>query len=52
MEVFIMENIIFDIMVIIVIGAGMLTCIYEVGGSSCANVSNQPDIEQDKKQNK
>lgn len=28
-----MENIIFGIMVVIALGAGVFTCIYEVGGS-------------------
>ena len=34
MEVFIMQNIIFGIMVLIAVGAGVVTCIYEAGGSS------------------
>lgn len=33
-----MENIIFGIMVVIALGAGVFTCIYEVGGSQKANV--------------
>ncbi len=33
------ENIIFSIMVVIAVGAGIFTCIYEVGGSS--NVSSE-----------
>ena len=31
------ENIIFSIMVVIAVGAGIFTCIYEVGGSSNAS---------------
>lgn len=49
MEVFIMENIIFGIMVLIAVGAGIVTCIYEVGGSSRANVSEQSIVEQNNK---
>lgn len=37
------ENIIFGIMVIIAVGAGIFTCIYEVGGSR-----KKPDTEQPK----
>lgn len=32
-----MENIIFGIMVVIALGAGVFTCIYEVGGSQKTN---------------
>lgn len=32
-----MENIIFGIMVVIALGAGVFTCIYEVGGSKKTN---------------
>lgn len=35
------ENIIFSIMVVIAVGAGIFTCIYEVGGSSNAS-SEEP----------
>lgn len=49
MEVFIMENIIFGIMVLIAVGAGIVTCIYEVGGSSRANISEQSIVEQNNK---
>lgn len=41
-----MENIIFGIMVLIAVGAGIVTCIYEVGGSSGKNVSEQSDAKQ------
>lgn len=44
-----MENIIFGIMVLIAVGAGIVTCIYEVGGSSRANVSEQSNTEPDNK---
>lgn len=43
---FLMENIIFGIMVLIAVGAGIVTCIYEVGGSSGKNVSEQSDAKQ------
>ncbi len=46
-----MENIIFGIMVLIAVGAGVLTCIYEVGGSSRTNVSEQSQTEPDTKKN-
>lgn len=36
-----MENIIFGIMVVIALGAGVFTCIYEVGGTSKTNKENQ-----------
>ena len=36
-----MENIIFGIMVVIALGAGVFTCIYEVGGSRKSNLENQ-----------
>jgi hypothetical protein len=36
-----MENIIFGIMVVIALGAGVFTCIYEVGGSQKTNPENQ-----------
>lgn len=36
-----MENIIFGIMVIIALGAGVFTCIYEVGGNRKTNTENQ-----------
>lgn len=51
MEVFIMENIIFGITVIIAFGASMLTCIYEAGSTLHANASDQRNTEQDKKKN-
>lgn len=35
------ENIIFSIMVVIAVGAGIFTCIYEAGGSSSAS-SEEP----------
>lgn len=38
-----MENIIFGIMVAIALGAGVFTCIYEVGGSRKTNTKNQND---------
>lgn len=44
-----MENIIFGIMVLIAVGAGIVTCIYEVGGSSRANVSEQSNTKPDNK---
>ncbi len=47
-----MENIIFGIMVLIAVGAGIVTCIYEVGGSSRANVSEQSDAGSDTKNSK
>ena len=37
----IMENIIFGIMVIIALGAGVFTCIYEVGGNRKTNTEHQ-----------
>lgn len=49
---FVMENIIFGIMVLIAVGAGIVTCIYEVGGSSRANVSEQSDAGSDTKNSK
>ncbi len=36
-----MENIIFGIMVVIALGAGVFTCIYEVGGSQKANTESK-----------
>ncbi|EOS45709.1 hypothetical protein C809_02896 [Lachnospiraceae bacterium MD335] len=36
-----MENIIFGIMVVIALGAGVFTCIYEVGGSQNANTETK-----------
>lgn len=44
-----MENFIFGIMVLIAVGAGIVTCIYEVGGSSHTNVSEQSHTEQNNK---
>lgn len=44
-----MENIIFGLMVLIAVGAGIITCIYEVGGSSRASASEQSDTEQNNK---
>ncbi|MDE6998760.1 MAG: hypothetical protein K2P73_00430 [Lachnospiraceae bacterium] len=44
-----MENIIFGIMVLIVVGAGIVTCIYEVGGSSRANAGEPSNTEQNTK---
>lgn len=44
-----MENFIFGIMVLIAVGAGIVTCIYEVGGSSRTNVSEQSPTEQNNK---
>lgn len=46
MEVLNMENIIFGIMVLIAVGAGIVTCIYETGGFSRSNVSQQSNTEQ------
>ncbi len=40
------ENIIFALMVVIALGAGIITCIYEVGGSSRKTESNQQETEQ------
>jgi hypothetical protein len=34
------ENIIFGIMVIVALGAGVFTCIYEAGGTSKSDSSN------------
>lgn len=36
-----MENIIFGIMVVIALGAGVFTCIYEVGGSQKADTESK-----------
>lgn len=55
LEVFIMENIIFGLMVVIVAGAGLLTCIYEAGGSvhkTVDELSNPENTEQNRKQDK
>lgn len=41
-----MENIIFGIMVLIAVGAGIVTCIYEAGGSSRANAGKRTSTEQ------
>lgn len=38
-----MENIIFGIMVLIALGAGVFTCIYEVGGSKTTNTKKERD---------
>ncbi|MBO5033715.1 MAG: hypothetical protein J6D08_17880 [Lachnospiraceae bacterium] len=43
------ENIIFGIMVIIAIGAGIFTCIYEVGGSSSKTKKGQTEPNQTEK---
>lgn len=43
------ENIIFGIMVVIAIGAGIFTCIYEVGGSSAKTGKEQTETNQEKK---
>lgn len=41
-----MENIIFGIMVVIALGAGVFTCIYEIGGKPKKNTEHQKnDIE-------
>lgn len=50
-----MENIIFGLMVVIVAGAGLLTCIYEAGGSvhkTVDELSNPENTEQNRKQDK
>lgn len=55
LEVFIMENIIFGLMVVIVAGAGLLTCIYEAGGSvhkTADELSNLENTEQNRKKDK
>lgn len=44
-----MENIIFGILAVIAIGAGIFTCIYEAGGSSHTNTDEQSTAEQSKK---
>lgn len=36
-----MENIIFGIMVVIALGAGVFTCIYEIGGRPKKNIDQQ-----------
>lgn len=36
-----MENIIFGIMVVIALGAGIFTCIYEIGGSPKTDTKHQ-----------
>lgn len=41
-----MENIIFGIMVLIAVSVGIVTCIYEIGGSSRTNASEQTNTEQ------
>ena len=51
MEVFIMENIIFGLTIIIAVGASMLTCIYEAGSALLVNASDQRNTEQDKEKN-
>lgn len=43
------ENIIFGIMVAIAIGAGIFTCIYEVGGSSAKTDRKQAETKQTEK---
>ncbi|MBO5145343.1 MAG: hypothetical protein J6C19_07385 [Lachnospiraceae bacterium] len=43
------ENIIFGIMVVIAIGAGIFTCIYEVGGSSSKTKKEQTEPNQTEK---
>lgn len=53
MEVFIMfQNIIFSIMVVIAVGAGIFTCIYEAGGSSNSSGGENTQTEQKNAQNK
>lgn len=41
-----MQNIIFGLMVLIAVGAGVVTCIYEVGGFQRHNTGKQTDAEQ------
>ncbi len=41
-----MQNIIFGLMVLIAVGAGVVTCIYEVGGLKRHNTGKQTDAEQ------
>lgn len=40
-----MENIIFGLMVVIIISAGLLTCIYEAGGSARTTTNELPNTE-------
>lgn len=40
------QNIIFGIMVIIAVGAGIFTCIYEVGGTSHSSSGKSSQAEQ------
>lgn len=48
-----MENIIFGLMVVIVAGAGLLTCIYEAGGCvhKTADELSNPENTENKKNN-
>lgn len=46
------QNIIFGIMVIIAVGAGIFTCIYEVGGTSRSSSGKSSQTEQNSTQNK
>lgn len=46
------QNIIFSIMVVIAVGAGIITCIYEVGGSSNASCEDPSQTEHKNTQSK
>jgi len=46
------QNIIFGIMVVIAVGAGIFTCIYEVGGTSRPSSGESSQTEQNNTQNK
>lgn len=46
------QNIIFSIMVVIAVGAGIFTCIYEVGGSSHSSSEDPSQTEHKNAQSK
>lgn len=45
-----MENLIFGLMVVIMISAGLLTCIYEAGGSAKTTADEHLNTETNNKQ--